>query len=316
MKTKRADAGIDVSKDELSIGLWPSGKQWTCPREEQAVRKLAAELQRLRVRLVVLEATGGLEMMVVLALVAAGVPVHRCEPSRARHFAKALGVHAKTDRVDALTLARFAASGELEAQSFAGEHVRKLDALVTRRRQLVDLKTVETNRLKASEDKQCRANIEQLLRVLVKQVKKLDAEIVKALEQAPELKAKADLLRTAPGIGKTNAATLVSALSELGTLNRWQVAALSGTAPYDFKSGKFKGQSRIFGGRAEVRTALYMAALTAVRDDPRFAQLYARYLAAGKKKKVALVACMRRLVVALNAMLRDQTPWRQTAPAA
>jgi transposase len=309
-------AGIDVSKGELSLGLWPSGETATCRRDEEGIGQLAQELKRLRVRLVVLEATGGLELPVVLALVRWGVPVYRCEPSRARHFAKALGVRAKTDRIDGRVLARFAASGELKPQSFASEQVRELDALVTRRRQLVDLITVEKNRLHASTDKACCASIRQLLRVLVQQQRKIEAQIAQALDRAPELKAKSELLQTAPGIAKVNAATVVSAFPELGTLNRWQAAALAGTAPYTVQSGRFHGQSRIFGGRAEVRCALYMAVVTAVRRDPRFAKLYAHYLAHGKKKKVAYTACMRHLVVALNAMLRDGAPWRQTAPAA
>jgi transposase len=316
VKTKRVWAGIDVSKPELSVGLWPSGETWTCLRDEAGIEQLAEKLKRLRVHLAVLEATGGLELPVILALVRLGVPVHRSEPARARHFAKALGVRAKTDRVDGLMLARFAASGELKPQSFASEPVRELDALVTRRRQLVDQITAETNRLKASSSKACCASIRKVLRVLVHERRALEKQIAAALERSPDLQARATLLQSAPGIGKVNAATLAGALPELGRLNRWQVAALTGTAPYHNRSGRFQGQSRISGGRADVRCALYMAVLAGKKHDPWLAKLYARHLADGKKKKVALTACMRRLVIALNAMVRDNTPWRQADPGA
>jgi transposase len=316
MKTKRVWAGIDVSKAELAVGFWPQGQAAAYPRDEAGIGQLAGELKRLRVRLVVLEATGGLELPVVLALARAGVPVHRCEPARARHFAKALGVRAKTDPVDALMLARFAASGELKPQTFASAEVRQLDALVTRRRQVVKMITEERNRLHASADKACRASIRQLLRALVQHKRKIEAQIAQALDRMPELKAKSDLLQSAPGVGKVVAATLAGALPELGSLDRWQAAALTGTAPFHNRSGRYQGKSRISGGRADVRCALYMAAHSARKHDPGLAKLYDQLVAHGKPKKVALTACMRHLVVALNAMLRDNTPWRQTAPAA
>ncbi len=316
MKTKRMWAGIDVSKAELVVGFWPSVERVTYSRDEAEIEQLCRDLKRRRVRLVVLEATGGLELPVVLALVRLGVPVHRCESSRARHFAKALGLRAKTDPIDGVMLARFAASGELQPQTFASEPVRQLDALVTRRRQVVHIITEEKNRLHASSDKACRAGIRQVLRMLAQQKRKHEAQIAQALDRAPELKAKSDLLQSAPGVGKVTAATLAGALPELGTLDRWQVAALSGTAPYHNRSGRFQGQSRIAGGRADVRGALYMATLVGTQHDPEIAKLYAHHLAKGKPKKVALTACMRHLVVALNAMVRDNTPWRQTVPAA
>jgi transposase len=309
-------AGIDVSKAELSLGLWPSGETATYRRDEAGIGQLAQELKRLRVRLVVLEATGGLELPVVLTLVRMGVPVHRCEPSRARHFAKALGVRAKTDRVDGVVLARFAASGELKPQAFASAQVRQLDALVTRRHQLVVLVTAEKNRLQASVDKACRASIRQLLRVLVRQKCKIEAQIAQALDRTPELKAKSELLQSAPGVGKVTGATLAAALPELGTLDRWQVAALTGTAPYRNESGRFRGPQRVSGGRADVRCALYMAVLAGKRHPGWLRDLFDHHLAKGKKRKVAITACMRRLVIVLNAMVRDNTSWRQIAPAA
>jgi transposase len=316
VKTKRVWAGIDVSKAELAVGFWPAGAAATYPRDEAGIARLGQALRRLRVRLAVLEATGGLELPVVLALVRLGVPVHRCEPARARHFAKALGVRTKTDAVDGLMLARFAASGELKPQTFPSEQVRQLDALVTRRRQLVGLITAEGNRLQASADKVCRASIRQLLRVLIQHKRKIEAQIAQAFDRMPELKAKSELLQSAPGVGKVTAATLTAALPELGTLDRWQVAALTGTAPFHHRSGRYQGQSRIAGGRAAVRCALYMAVMGGKRHHLWLQNLYEHQLAKGKTKKVAITACMRHLVVALNAMMRDNTPWRQTAPAA
>lgn len=317
MKRKlRVYAGIDVSKHELSVALWPEKREFTCSQEAQAVEELAREMRRLKVGLVVLEATGRMELNVLLALVRHGVPVHRVEPSRPRHFAKALGQRAKTDRIDAQLLARFAASGELKPQSFASAEVRALEALVTRRRQVVEMRTQERNRLGACPDRHSRASLVASLHFLERQIAALDRQIDQAVAQTPELRAKVDLLRTAPGVGRVTAVTLVSALPELGTLNRHQAGALSGTAPFKDQSGRHQGKERIGGGRADVRCALYMAVLACVNRPGWISTFYEKLLASGKTKKAALTACMRRLIVKLNAMMRDQTPWRQTAPAA
>jgi len=309
-------AGIDVSKDSLKVGLWPDREVFSCAREPRALRGLARRLRGLKVKLVVLEATGGLEWPVIQALLSCGLPVHRLEPSRARHYARALGVRAKTDPVDALLLARFAASGELKAQSFANEPTRHLDALVTRRRQIVDTVTAESNRLGACLDREAQASLREHLRFLRRQVAKLDAKIDQFVQREPELKHKATLLQSAPGVGRVTAATLISAMPELGHLTRRQVAALGGTAPFPDRSGRRQGKDRISGGRANVRGALYMAVLSSIRRDSWIAVFYRKLVALGRPKKAAIAACMRRLIVKLNAMVRDNAPWRQTAPAA
>ena len=308
--------GIDVSKATLEVGVVPSGESWRTGQHPAEVGALAERIAALAPALVVLEATGGLELAIVDALVERGVPVHRAEPKRARHFARALGLLAKTDRIDAFVLARFGATGELAPQAFPDEGTRQLDALTTRRRQLVEAITAETNRLHATADPAARASIERHLAWLRGELKALDAEIAACVADGSQTQAKVERLRSVPGVGAVTAAVLVSALPELGTLTRWQVAGLSGTAPLNDDSGKHQGRRRTWGGRKDVRCALYMAALVGTRHNPVLRACYARLLAEGKPKKVALTACMRKLVVILNAMLRDQTPWRQTAPAA
>lgn len=308
--------GVDVSKARLDVGVLPSGEAWSAGQSLEEVHALADRIAALEPVLVVLEATGGLELPLVHALIGRGVPVHRCEPKRARYFARSLGLLAKTDRIDAFALARFGATGELSAQSFAAEGTRQLDALTTRRRQLVDAITAETNRLQATTDPSARASIQRHLDWLRKELKALDAEIETCQESCADTRAKVERLRSVPGVGAVTAAVLVSALPELGTLNRWQAASLTGTAPLNDDSGKHHGRRRTWGGRKDVRCALYMAALVGSRHNPQLHALYTRMLADGKAKKVALTACMRKLVVILNAMLRDGTDWRQTAPAA
>lgn len=308
--------GIDVSKETLDVGVLPSGEEWSAGQSPEEVRALADRIAAMKPALVVLEATGGLELAIVYALVERGVPVHRCEPRRARYFARSLGLLAKTDRIDKFALARFGATGELAPQTFPDEQTRRLDALTTRRRQLVETITAESNRLAATTDPDARASIESHLAWLRGELKALDAKIQACQANCPEMQAKVERLCSVPGVGQVTAAVLVSALPELGTLNRWQVAGLSGTAPLNDDSGKHQGKRRTWGGRKDVRCALYMAALVASRHNPVIRDLYVRLLALGRPKKVALTACMRKLVVILNAMLRDDTDWRQTAPAA
>lgn len=320
MKTSRSKqatvVGIDVSKEHLEVGVLPSGRGWSTGQSPAEVSALADQLAALKPALVVLEATGGLELEIVYALVERGVAVHRCEPKRARYFARSLGLLAKTDRIDAFALARFGATGELAAQSFPAEGTRRLDALTTRRRQLVEAITAESNRLQATTDPQARASIERHLAWLKDELKALDAQIGARMAACPDTRAKAERMRSVPGVGAVTAAVLLGALPELGTLDRWQAAALSGIAPLNDDSGRHQGKRRTWGGRKEVRCALYMAALVATRHNPVIRARYQRLLALGKPKKVALTACMRKVVVILNAMLRDQTDWRQTAPAA
>lgn len=308
--------GIDVSKDRLDGAVVPGRRRFQAGQTAEDVAALADRIARLRPALVVLEATGGLEEPVLYALVERKVPVHRCEPKRPRFFARSLGLLAKTDAIDALVLARFGATGELEPQEFPDAAVRHLDALVTRRRQLVDTITAEGNRLQATSDVAARQDIEAHLAWLRGRVKALEREIEICIGRSPELKAKVDRLRTAPGIGKNGSAVLVCTLPELGRMDRWEVAMITGTAPLNRDSGNSQGRKFTWGGRAVARTALSMAVLTAIKHNPAIQAVYVRLVARGKPKKVAMMACMRKLVIMLNAMIRDETTWRQTAPAA
>lgn len=308
--------GVDVSKDVLDVGVLPGGEEWHSGQSPEAVEATAERIAGLKPALVVLEATGGLEEPLVDALVERGVPVHRCEPRRARYFARSLGLLAKSDRIDKFALARFGATGELKPQRFADASTRRLDALTTRRRQVIEAITAERNRLGATRDPVACASIERHLAFLNGELGEIDAQIRSCATADEEIQAKLERLCSVPGVGRVTATVLLSALPELGRLNRWEIAALSGTAPFNDDSGKHQGQRRTWGGRKDVRCALYMAALVGTRHNPVLHDLYVRLLAQGKKKKVALTACMRKLVVILNAMQRDGTSWRPTAPAA
>ncbi len=315
-KQRKPVVGIDVSQDTLDAGVLPSGEEWSTGQSPEEVQALAERIAALKPELVVLEATGGLELPVVYALVERGVPVHRAEPRRARYFARSVGLLAKSDRIDAFGLARFGATGELAPQSFPDAHTRRLDELNTRRRQLVETITAESNRLRAASDAHARASIQRHLAWLKSERKALEEQIRACIAACPETQGKLERLCTVPGMGETTTSLLLGACPELGTLNRWEAAALTGTAPLNNDSGKYHGPRRTWGGRKDVRCALYMAALVATRHNPVIRAFYARLLAKGKPKKVALTACMRKLVVILNAMLRHGTVWRPTAPAA
>lgn len=307
--------GIDVSKDVLEAGAIPGGEAWCTGQSPAEVEAMAERIAAMRPKLVVLEATGGLEMPIVDALVERGVPVHRCEPRRARYFARSLGLLAKTDRIDTFALARFGAGVQLAAQTFPDAQTRRLDALTTRRRQVVESITAETNRLGATRDPEARTSIQRHLDWLHGELKTVDAKLKQHMAADPQTRAKVERLCSVPGVGLVTAAVLLSALPELGSLSRWEAAGLTGTAPLNNDSGKHQGKRRTWGGRQDVRCALYMATLTATRYNPVINAFYVRLLAGGKEKKVALTACMRKLAVILNAMMRDEAQWRPTAPA-
>lgn len=304
--------GIDVSKAELQIALRPSGEQWSTANSEHAFPALIQRLQPLAPALVVLEATGGLEGPVVAALGLAGVPVVVANPRQVRDFAKAAGQLAKTDRIDAALLALFGERMRPTPRPLRDEDTRRLDALVVRRRQLVDMLTAEGNRL-ATAPTPVRKRITAHMRWLEKELATADQDLDGAVRDSPLWRAKDQLLRSVPGVGRVLALSVLSQLPELGTLNRKQIAALAGVAPLARDSGALRGRRTIWGGRAPLRTVLYMATLTATRHNPVIAAFYQRLLTAGKLKKVALVACMRKLLTILNAMLTTHTPWRPTA---
>lgn len=300
--------GIDVAKAHLEVAVHPEGTAW---RSSTAGVGLAETVERLRAlgpALVVLEASGGVEVPVVGALAAAGLPVAVVNPRQVRDFAKATGRLAKTDRLDAGVLARFGAAVRPAVRPLPDAQVQALGALVTRRRQVVEMLVAERHR-RRSAPPPVRRRIERHLGVLEEELAELDRDLQDALRASPLWREQEDLLRGVPGVGPTTACTLLAELPELGQLGRRQVAALVGVAPLNRDSGTRRGQRAVWGGRASVRTALYLATLVATRHNPVIRATYQRLRAAGKPKKVALVACMRKLLVILNAMLKHRTPW-------
>jgi transposase len=306
--------GIDISQNRLDVHLLPSGQRLSVGRDR---RGLAALLRALRVlegdvALVVLEATGGLETCVAAALGRAGLPVAVVNPRQVRDFARALGRLAKTDAIDAAVLARFAQDIRPEPRPLPSDEQRRLDALVGRRRQIVGMLTAETQRSGQVEDPWMRRAIAGHLRFLRASLRALDAQIAALIEASPLWRVREELLRSVPGVGPQTSRTLLAELPELGALSPKKIAALVGVAPLNRDSGTMRGRRMIWGGRAPVRSALYMAALVASRFNARLRAFYERLRASGKAPKVALTAVMRKLLVMLNAIVRDQRPWSET----
>lgn len=310
--------GIDVGKTQLEIAVTPSGAHWQSETTASALRALATRLARLQPQLIVLEATGGYEVPVLGALALAELPVSLVAPSRVRAFAQAAGQLAKTDRLDAAVLARYAAQLQPAPTPRPDEAQRALMLLVARRRQVDDMLVAERQRL----DQQAlfphspvRADLEATIRFLEGSRTALDRQLRDHVAAHPQWTEPLALLRSVPGVGPITAYTLLAYLPELGTLSRRQVAALVGVAPVAAESGAWRGRRRIRGGRAVIRHVLYMAALTAARCHPVLKAHYEQLRARGKEPKVALVACMRRLLVLLNSILKTRTPWRAPALA-
>ncbi len=307
--------GIDVSKAWLDVAV-VSGEPWRTGQSSEELNALAGRLAALHPVLVVCEATGGLEAPLAAALNAAGVPVAVVNPRQVRDFARAMGILAKTDRGDASILAEFAQRVRPVPRPLRGEQAQELAALVARRRQLVEMTTMESNRLHAERVPAVREDIAASLCELKARRQRLERALERTIKASPLWQETTALLCSVPGVGPVVSATLIAELPELGTLPRGAIAALVGVAPLARDSGTMRGARRIWGGRATVRSALYMATLAATRHNPEIRLAYARLRARGKAAKVALVACMRKLLVILNAMMRDQQPWRQTVTAA
>jgi len=310
MTTPGPVVGIDVAKAELVVAVRPGGDQWTVPNNEAGVACLRARLQQLVPTLVVLEATGGYERAAVAALAAVQLPVVVANPRQVRDFARATGQLAKTDSIDADLLALFAERVRPTPRPLADETSAALDALLTRRRQLIGMLGAERNRLEHAPPTVARG-IRTHIRWLERQRGVVDRDLDDMIHQSPIWRAKEDLLRSVPGVGPVVSRTLLGELPELGQLNRRRIAALVGVAPFACDSGTQRGRRVVWGGRAPVRTALYMSALVATRHNPAIRAFYLRLVAAGKPKKVALIACMRKLLTILNVMLRTNTPWRE-----
>lgn len=300
--------GIDVSKEWLDVAVRPAGTAWRTAHDEAAVAALVQRLHALRPRLVVLEATGGYEVPLAAALGTAKVPVAVVNPRQVRDFARALGKLAKTDRLDAAAIAHFGEASGVTARPLAAADARELEALVARRRQLIQMKVAEQQRRQQALPI-VRRRIDRVLLILEQELCDLDQDLTNRLGQSPLWRERDDLLRSVPGIGPAATFALLADLPELGALTRKQIAALVGVAPLSRDSGTLRGKRTCWGGRAHVRTALYMPTLVAVRHNPVLRVFYERLLAAHKPKKVALTACMRKLLTILNAMMKHRTPW-------
>jgi len=302
--------GIDVAKDRLDVHTRPGGEVFAVARDSNGLAMLVERLQRLAPALVALEATGGYETVVASALGAAQLPLAVVNPRQIRDFARATGKLAKTDRIDAAAIAHFAEAVRPPARPLADAEARALGELVARRRQVIEMIIAERHRRRMASQRRVIRAIERHLALLQAELSELEGDIDDAIRKSPAWQADADLLASVPGVGKVTLRTLIAELPELGHLNRRKIAALVGVAPINCDSGTLRGRRTIAGGRPAVRTALYMAALVASRANPVIAAYYAKLRAAGKTGKQALVACMRRLVVILNAILRDRKPWQ------
>lgn len=301
-------AGIDVSKENLDLCLLPSGVSQRFSNDESGCAQLARILTDAAPSRVVFEATGGLEMLAVGSLSAVSLPVVVVNPRQIRDFAKACGLLAKTDRLDAKIIASFGGRIEPEIRPLKDEAAQQLSALISRRRQLVEMQTAEKNRLSAAA-KALRSGIAQHIEWLEQQIRSFDDDISSFIQASPIWKAKEQILTSVKGIGPVTAATLLASMPELGTVSRHQISALAGLCPYSRDSGRHKGKRSIWGGRAAVRSVLYMATLSAVRYNPVIKAFYDRLRKSGKLHKVAITAAMRKLLVILNAMIRDNRRW-------
>jgi transposase len=303
--------GIDVSKDFLDAAAYPIKKQWSFANDEIGISQLIKELGELRPALVVTESTGGYETPVAYALQKAHIVCAVVNPREVRDFAKATKKLAKTDRIDAQVLAHFSAVIQPEPRSLSEEKARELEAILARRRQVVEMLTAEKNRLHHA-GYPVKEDILLHIAFLEKRLQNCDSSLEGRIEESPIQREKYALLQSVPGVGPNLAMTLLIGLPELGSLNRCQIAALVGVAPFNHDSGSMRGTRHISGGRSDVRAALYMATLVATRFNPLIKQFYTRLCEAGKVKKVALTACMRKLLTILNAMLKHHMPWIQT----
>ena len=310
--TPKVSVGIDVSKNTLDIAIHETVESWSSDNDSSGCAALAAKLKLLRPSSIVLEATGGFETLVTATLSAAGLPVIVVNPRQVRDFAKATGQLAKTDRIDCRVLAHFAAAIDPPVRPVKSAETQHLEALLARRRQIVEMLVAEKNRLANNRDRAVVKDLNAHIAWLERRLKSSDDELQRVLKTSPAWRERDDLLRSVPGVGPVLSLTLLAQLPELGQLNRREIAKLVGVAPFNWDSGRWRGSRHIWGGRASVRAPLFMATLCAIRINPTISYFYRRLIAAGKAPKVAITACMRKLLTILNVMVKTQTSWRTT----
>ena len=306
--TQEVFVGIDVSKEWFDVAVRPGHESWRGSQDEAGVAALTDRLLQLRPRLVIMEASGGYERLITAVLGAAGLPVAVVNPRQVRDFARSMGRLAKTDRIDAEVIAHFGQAADVEPRPLASEDALELEALVTRRRQIVRMRAAEQVRRQQTLPV-VQVRIDRVLALLKQELKEIDNDLSKRLRETPIWREREELLRSVPGVGPTLTFTLVAEMPEMGTLTRRQIAALVGVAPLARDSGKQRGARTCWGGRANVRAALYMPTLAAVRCNPVLRAFHDRLVEAGKPKKVVLTACMRKLLTILNAMVKHNTRW-------
>ncbi|EKL9831007.1 IS110 family transposase [Vibrio alginolyticus] len=302
------NVGVDAGKSQLDIYIRPLDIYFTVPNTEKGISDAIKTIKKHKPQRVVIEATGRLEMPFILACDKAKLPYVIANPLRIKRFAGAIGQRAKNDRLDAALIAHYAERVQPELTKLKSENIRLMSDLVTRRNQLLTMQTMERNRLQIL-PKNISSTITPILTALKNQMEKVEAKIAKLIESCPEYQAKNTILQSMPGVGKVLAASLISNVPELGFITNKQASSLIGVAPITRESGRFKGKRLIQGGRSQVRTVMYMAMMSAIQCNPVFKATYERLLTAGKPKKVAIVACMRKMVVILNSMLRDGVMW-------
>lgn len=308
----KVSVGIDVSKNTLDIAVHETGETWSSSNDSSGSAALAAKLKLLNATSIVLEATGGFETLVTATLSAADLPAIVINPRQVRDFAKATGQLAKTDRIDGRVLAHFAAAIDPPVRPVKSAETQHLEALLARRRQIVEMLVAEKNRLANNRDRAVVKDLNAHIVWLERRLKSSDDELQRVLKTSPAWRERDDLLRTVPGVGPVLSLTLLAQLPELGQLNRREIAKLVGVAPFNRDSGQWRGSRHIWGGRAAVRSPLFMATLCAIRINPTIQYFYRRLIAAGKAPKVAITACMRKLLTILNVMVKTQTSWRTT----
>jgi transposase len=308
--------GIDVAEEQLAIHVLPSGTFFLSATDPKSLKALVNKLAKLNPCLILLEATGGVERPIVAALLQGNLPVRVINPRQVRDFARANGMLAKNDRLDAHVLACFAQTIKPQLRELPCVDQQRLKDLTMRRQQLIDIRTAEHHRLRRAYDTSVRQNCNELIAWINNSLDDLDAEVDQIIAAHSDWTAQSDLLQSVPGVGKNLARTLLASLPELGRLNRRELASLTGVAPIPHDSGKMKGRRSIWGGRKPIRKALYMSAVSAVRCNPVLRTFYQRLRMAGKPAKVALVAVMRKLLTILNTMMRNKTSWLQIAPQA